>query len=274
MLDMKKIIFFAGIIMLLTACGKKAEEPLVEFTTTEGTVVVKLYKDTPQHRDNMVKLVKSGYYDGLLFHKAMKDFLVQTGDPNSKDASHNRLLGTGGPGYTIPQEIHYPELFHKRGVLSAARLSDAENPAKESNGSQFYFILGKKYTPAELDSIEKEAYEKQVESIWQRVIILNKDKINAVSMQNDKRKMEALQDSLTVLAEKEIDPKKVFHFAKAQREAYTKVGGVPFMDKEYTVFGEVVRGLDVVEKISNEAVDMNNRPQNDVRILKAKIVKE
>ncbi len=266
---MRKIIFLLFVAISISACKKKVEEPLVQFTTTEGVFVVKLYKETPQHRDNFVKLVEQGYYDGLLFHKVMKEFLLQTGDPNSKDAGHNRLLGSGGPGYTIPAEIHYPQFFHRKGVLSAARLPDAENPNKESNGSQFYVVLGRKYTATELDSIETADYNRQMEQIWQRIIALHKNKIAAA--QGDKQKLVIVQDTLVALAEKEIDPKKLFHFTPEQRKAYTMLGGVPFMDNEYTVFGEVTEGLDILEKISEQETNRNDRPINDIRIIKAEI---
>jgi cyclophilin family peptidyl-prolyl cis-trans isomerase len=268
---MRKIIFLLFVAISISACKKKAEEPQVQFTTTEGVFVVKLYKETPQHRDNFVTLVEQGYYDGLLFHKVMKDFLLQTGDPNSKNAGQNRLLGSGGPGYTIPAEIHYPQFFHRKGVLSAARLPDAENPNRESNGSQFYIVIGKKYTEVELDSIEMDDYNRQMEQIWQRIIALHKNKIAAA--QGDKEKLAIVQDTLVALAEKEIDPQKLFFFTPEQREAYTTVGGIPFMDKEYTVFGEVAEGLEVLEKISEQATNRNDRPIKDIRIIKAEIIK-
>ncbi len=266
---MRKIIFLLSVAISFSACKKKAEEPLVKITTTEGIFVVKLYKETPQHRDNFVKLIEQGYYDGLLFHKVMKDFLIQTGDPNSRDAGQNRLLGSGGPGYTIPAEIHYPQFFHRKGVLAAARLSDADNPNKKSNGSQFYVVLGKKYTDVELDSIEREDYNRQMEKVWQRIIALHKNKIAAV--QGDKQKLAAVQDTLIVLAEEEIDLKQLFHFTPEQRKAYTTVGGIPFMDNEYTIFGEVTDGLEVLEKISEQPANHNDRPIKDIRILKAEI---
>jgi cyclophilin family peptidyl-prolyl cis-trans isomerase len=269
---MKKLIIFCSLLFVFASC-KKNEEPIVEIQTTEGAIKVKLYKETPLHRDNFVKLVNKGYYDGQVFHRVMKNFLIQTGDPNSKEADHNRLLGTGGPGYTIPAEIRYPQIFHKRGVLSAARLPDENNPNKESNGSQFCFILGKKYTSAELDTIERDAYNKQLDLIWQRLVVTNRKRIDDLSLRSDdKKKLQALEDSLTTLAEKQMKKEHVFFFTKKQREAYTTVGGVPFMDKDYTIFGEVIQGLDVLEKIERMPVDVNARPKKDVRIIVAKVI--
>lgn len=268
----KKLVVFCSLLLIFASC-KKNEEPVVEIQTTAGTIRVKLYKETPKHRDNFVKLVKEGYYDGQVFYRVMRDFLIGTGDPNSKVADHNRLLGGGGPDYTIPAEIHYPQMFHKCGVLSAARLPDEKNPNRESNGSQFCFILGKIYTSAELDSIERDAYNKQLNIIWQKLVVTNRKRIDELSLKlNDKNKLMDLEDSLTGLAEKEIKKEKIFHFTNAQRKAYTTVGGVPFMDNDYTIFGEVIQGMDVLKKIALSRVDMNARPINDIRIISAKVI--
>lgn len=271
---MKKIItilFFFGLIFSFAGCTKN-EEPIIEIRTTEGTIKIRLFKETPLHRDNFVKLVEDGYYDGLIFHRAMKDFIIQTGDPNSKTASHNRLLGTGGPGYTIPAEINYPHFFHKKGMLSAARLPDADNTNKESNGSQFCIVQGKVFTKAELDTIELDAYNRQLDLVWQRIVAKNREKISTISLRGDSVVLRAFQDSLVMQAEKDMKKEKVFLFTPQQRKAYTTVGGAPFMDNEYTIFGEVIEGLDVVERISQLSVDMNARPREDVRIISARVI--
>jgi len=251
---------------------KKNEEPIIEIHTTEGIIKIKLFKETPLHRDNFVKLVKEGYYDGLIFHRAMKNFLIQSGDPNSKIANHNRLLGTGGPGYTIPAEINYPKFFHKRGMLSAPRLPDNENPNKESNGSQFCIIQGKIFTPAELDTIEMDDYNRQLDIVWQRLVAKKRGRIDEISLRGNAKELKAIQDSLVIQAGKDMKKEKVFLFTPEQRKAYTTIGGAPFMDKEYTIFGEVIEGLNVVEKISLLPVDMNARPTKDVRIISAKVI--
>lgn len=270
---MKQVISIVVCMLLLSipSC-KKNEEPIVEFETTAGTIQVKLFKETPLHRDNFVKLVEDGYYDGMIFHRAIKNFLIQTGDPNSKEANHNRLLGSGGPDYTIKAEIH-PQLFHKRGMLSAARLPDTENPDKKSNGSQFCIIQGQVYTSADLDTLELDAYNRQLNLVWQRIVAKNRNKISAISLSGDSLLLQAFQDSLVNQAEKDMKNEQVFLFTPEQRKAYTTVGGAPFMDNEYTIFGEVIEGLDVVEKISLLPVDMNTRPLKDVRIISAKILK-
>ena len=127
----------------------------VKINTTEGEIIVRLYDETPKHRDNFIKLAKEGYYDGTLFHRVIKDFMIQGGDPNSKDAPAGKMLGTGGPGYTVPAEFVYPQLFHKRGALSAARQGDEVNPKRESSGSQFYIVWGKRYSGNMMDDVEE-----------------------------------------------------------------------------------------------------------------------
>ncbi|MDR1679959.1 MAG: peptidylprolyl isomerase [Prevotellaceae bacterium] len=271
---MKKIFLFCCLFLLLSSC-RKAEEPIFEIQTSEGIIKVKLYKETPKHRDNFVKLANSGYYNEQLLYKVVSDFLIETGDLNSRKADHNRLLGGNGIDYTIAAEIEYPKYFHKRGVLSAARLPDTENPEKNSNGSLFYIILGKNFTPAELDSIEKERYDRQVNIIWQRLIALNRSKIAQITSIDDNRVLlETLQDSLAAVAEKEVEKEGVFFFSKEQREAYTSIGGVPFMDEDYTVFGEIIAGMEVLEKISHSKVDFNSRPKKDIRIISIREVGE
>lgn len=261
------LILFSSILFF--SC-KRNEEPLVEFQTTEGTFIVKLYKETPQHRDNMVKLVKDGFYDGQLFYKISTDLSIETGDPNSKTASRNRLLGENAPEYTIPAEINYPHFFHKKGVLSAIRQTDAKNPDKASNGTQFCIVHGRKFSSAELDTIEQDIYNHQLDIIWQKLVVKNRSKIDQLSLRsNDHQKLEALQDSLVGLAEKELKKHKPFQFTAAERKAYTTIGGNPAMDNEFTIFGEVVSGMDVIDKITKLNVDRDERPLKDVRIIKA-----
>ena len=266
---MRKIFFpllLVSLLLFTNACQKN-KEPLVDIITTEGTITIKLYKNTPQHRDNFIKLVKGGYYDSLLFHRVVKDFMIQSGDPDSKTASHNRMLSDGGPGYTLPAEIHYPTYFHKRGALCAARLNNYQNPEKRSSGSQFYIVLGEKFTNVELDSIEKDAYEKKITQIMQKNIAIHRPKINEFSLINDKKTLATLQDSIAALAAKEVQETSFFTFTKEQRKIYTTLGGTPNLDKEYTVFGEVVSGWEVLDKIAQAPIDRNQRPVNEIRII-------
>ncbi len=269
---MKKIFLFSLLLLVFFALScKKNEEPTVDIITTEGTITLKLYKETPQHRDNFIQLIKKGYYDNLLFHKIIPEFIIQSGDPDSKKASRNRMLGDGGPGYTLPAEIVYPKYFHKRGALCAARLDNLQNQDKRSSGSQFYLVIGTKWSPAQLDSIEKNDRERKVSEIMQKHIDANSEKINELICSKNKKQLTILQDSITAEAAREIQKTTFFTFTEEQRKMYTTKGGIPYLDKEYTVFGEVINGFEVLEKIARTETDRNERPVKDIRIIATEI---
>ena len=198
------------------------KETLVQINTSKGKITVKLYNETPLHRDNFIKLVNENQYDGLLFHRVIKQFMIQAGDINSKGAPREAKLGDGDLDYTIPAEIVYPQFFHQSGQLCAARTSDDVNPEKASSATQFYIVTGQFYTENELNKIE------QANNI-------------------------------------KLTPE--------QRQAYMLKGGAPSLDGAYTVFGEVVKGMKVVEKIQFVPTDRNNRPLKDVKIKSMKITK-
>jgi len=220
------LIVFSATAQKDSTIKKKDRKRDVLMQTTMGDIVIRLSDSTPLHRDNFLKLVKVGYYDSILFHRVIKDFMIQGGDPDSKKAAAGKPLGNGGPGYTVPAEFR-KTLFHKKGVIAAARMGDNINPAKASSGSQFYIAQGKVFTDAGLDSVE--------------TFRLNGRRIPA-----------------------------------EQRAVYKTIGGIPHLDQGYTVYGEVVKGLDVVDKIAavqtSKAQD-RDRPLQDVRIIKAKLIK-
>lgn len=193
----------------------------VEMETTMGKITLLLYDETPRHRDNFIKLVNERVYDGLLFHRVIRNFMVQAGDPKSRDAKPGQMLGDGSLGYTIPAEInkHY---FHKRGALCAARQGDNVNPKRESSASQFYIVQGNRWDNQQLDMMEKRMG-------------------------------------------KSLSPE--------QRKVYTTIGGTPHLDGEYTVFGEVIKGMEVIDQIAEMPTDRADRPMKDIRILKVSIVK-
>jgi cyclophilin family peptidyl-prolyl cis-trans isomerase len=198
----------------------------IELTTSEGTIVLRLYDSTPLHRDNFLRLVKSHYYDSILFHRVIRNFMIQSGDPESKRAAAGQPLGNGGPTYTIPAEFRV-SLFHKKGVLAAARQGDDVNPERKSSASQFYIVQGRTFTDKQLDSVE--------------VVRLKGYKLPA-----------------------------------DHREVYKTIGGTPQLDQNYTVFGEVVKGLDVVDKIAGTSTSKaqdRDRPLTDIRIIKARLIK-
>lgn len=223
---MKKLFAICLLLAgLLTSVHSQAQdvETLVQIDTDMGKIKVKLFNDTPLHRDNFIKNVKEKRYDGLLFHRVIKQFMIQGGDIDSKDAPIEKHLGDGDPGYTIPAEIVYPKYFHKRGMLCAARTSDEENPERASSGTQFYIVTGKFYTEMELDKMEK-------------------------------------SDNKT--------------FTPEERQAYMFEGGAPHLDNKYTVFGEVVSGMKVVDKIQFVETNEEDRPLKNIKIKTMAIVKK
>jgi peptidyl-prolyl cis-trans isomerase B (cyclophilin B) len=186
----------------------------VKISTKYGDMILVLYDETPQHRDNFIKLVNEGFYNGTLFHRVMQDFMIQGGDPDSKNAQPNQPLGKGGPGYTIEAEFS-PELYHKKGALAAARQPDQVNPEKRSSGSQFYIVQGKRYTAAELNQMAKRSGA---------------------------------------------------FYTPEQINVYQTIGGTPFLDTDYTVFGEIVDGMEVIDKIATIKTSAQNRPVEDVKM--------
>jgi cyclophilin family peptidyl-prolyl cis-trans isomerase len=245
---------------------------IVLIETSLGNIKIRLYDETPQHRDNFLKLVKEGYYNDLLFHRVIKDFMVQGGDPNSKGAPANKALGSGGPGYQIPAEIVYPQLFHKRGALSAARTGDQVNPKKESSGSQFYIVWGSVYTKSQLKDMEEQKKQQAMQSYFGNLVSERRDTIQALTTSGNKAALDTIQEELIKMTETEFknNPDKG-NFTTEQIKTYTTLGGTPFLDGEYTVFGEVVEGLDIVEKIQSCQTGSNDRPKTDIT-MKMKIV--
>ena len=251
----------------------QAKETQVLMKTSLGNIKLKLYNETPKHRDNFIKLVEDGTYNGLLFHRVIKDFMVQGGDVTSKDAPMNKQLGAGDLGYTVPAEFVYPKYFHKKGALSAARTSDEVNPEKESSASQFYIVTGKVYKDAELDQMEKQKEGRLKQEIFARLQKENSAKIKAAYQSGDKAELAVIRD--TLIGKTELEAEKLKDEAKLtpeQREAYKTIGGVPFLDNEYTVYGEVVEGLDIVDAIQNVKTNRQDRPLENVVIESVEII--
>lgn len=209
---MKSKLIIIMIILFSAISTLSSQSVKIVIRTEYGDIQAILYDKTPLHRDNFVKLIKSGYYDSLLFHRVIANFMIQGGDPQSKNAKPGQMLGNGGPDYTIPFE-YVQEYFHKRGAIAAARMSDNVNPKKESSGSQFYIVQGRKFTMDELNMLEQRG----------------------------------------------------FKFTDEQKQIYSTIGGSPHLDGQYTVFGEVISGMDVVDKIASLPTDRNNRPLQDVK---------
>ncbi len=238
-------------------------ESQILIETSLGNITIKLYNDTPQHRDNILKLAKEGFYNGTLFHRVIKEFMIQGGDPDSKSASAGQNLGAGDAGYTIPAEF-VPTHFHKKGALAAARLGDNVNPKKDSSGCQFYIVTGKVYKPAELRKMEKSINMGKENNVFEQLVRQNVDKIKDLRLARDQKGLMKLQEELIEEAQKIVAESDPFKFTPEQEEAYTTIGGTPFLDNEYTVYGEVVDGFEVIEAIEKVKTNKSDRPNEDI----------
>lgn len=249
------------------------KETMVLMRTNKGDITLKLYNDTPLHRDNFLRLVADKQYEGLLFHRVIKDFMIQGGDVTSKNAPMNKSLGAGDLGYTVPAEFRYPVRFHKKGALCAARTGDEVNPEKASSASQFYIVTGKKYSDAELNQMEKQLENRLKQAIFARLQTENKSKIMSLYRSGNKEELAILRDTLIGKVELEAESRKMeAKISPEVREAYKTVGGVPFLDNEYTVYGEVVDGLDVVDAIQAMKTNKQDRPTENVVILSVEVI--
>ena len=257
---MKKIIIF--LLLLLPTMISRADEPMIEVRTTLGDFTLRLYDDTPLHQANFLKLVKEGFYDGVTFHRVINDFMIQAGDPESKKETPARPLGMSSQGELIPAEIVYPTHFHKYGALAAAR---SNNPEKKSSGSQFYIVTGQKW-PRE--AVEERYMNKAVDARMREYIDANRDSLIVLERDLGREALEQRLDSVAEEVMKEILP-----IPGAVLETYSTLGGTPHLDGDYTVFGEVVSGMETVEKIQKVETDPSDNPVEPVRIISMKLIK-
>lgn len=267
----KSFLSTAFLCLLLTACAQdKKGEYVVTIKTSYGDMVAILYNETPKHKENFIKLANSKFYDSLLFHRVIPEFMIQGGDPESKKAAAGQPLGNGGPGYTVEAEFR-SNLFHERGAIAAARTSDAVNPTRASSGSQFYIVQGKKYTTEELDQYEQSLRNNKKSQYLREIIMSPKYTGLLTQIQEHQRAQdgawlnEFFEKSDTLIVKEKPDYKP-FAFTAEQKTTYTTVGGTPFLDGDYTVFGKVIKGIEVVDKIAAVAKDAQNRPNEDVRM--------
>ncbi len=253
--------------------AEKAPETIVLMHTTKGDIKLKLYNETPRHRDNFIQLVKDGQYEGLLFHRVIKDFMIQGGDVTSKNAPMNKSLGTGDLGYTIPAEFVYPKYFHKKGALCAARTGDEVNPEKASSASQFYIVTGKVYRESDLKQIEKQLENALKQSIFARLQAEYRPKIMELYRSGNKEELAILRDTLIGKTELEAERRKdETKLTEEQKKTYTTIGGVPFLDNQYTVYGEVIEGLETVDAIQNAKTNKQDRPTENIAITSVEIL--
>lgn len=274
------IVLLTILACTLTGCkpGQKKDgnnmenETKLKIETSAGDIVVKLYNETPRHRDNFIKLAQDGTYEGTLFHRVIKDFMIQAGDPESKNAPKGQMLGAGDMGYTIPAEFVYPKYFHKKGALSAARQGDNVNPEKASSGCQFYIVTGKVYSDSTLLDMERQMNQLRLNNAFQALVQKNMKTIYKLRREGNQDALLDLQDTLIAQAEAQVEKEEPFRFTPEQVQAYTTVGGTPHLDGEYTVFGEVLEGMDVVDKIQRVKTDRNDRPEEDIVIKKVTVL--
>jgi len=267
---MKKFLVIMFLLLAMTGFSgaqnpENSGETMVLIHTELGDMKLKLYNDTPEHRKNFLKLVNEGYYDGILFHRVIKNFMVQGGDPDSKTAEPGARLGSGNPGYTIPAEI-VPAHFHKKGALAAARKPDSSNPEKRSSGSQFYIVHGEVSTTGMLDTLEMMLNNRTKNEFYKLHFATANEELNAFRKNNDRDGFNARVAELRAEADSLWEQQPLIKFTPEQRKIYTTVGGYPSLDHEYTVFGELVEGFDVLDKIAELETDRYDRPIEDIKM--------
>lgn len=245
----------------------------VKIKTSKGDIIVRLYDETPQHRDNFIRLAAEGYYDGTLFHRVIKDFMIQGGDPDSKGAPAGKQLGVGGPDYTIEAEIK-EGLLHKRGALAAARQGDEVNPERRSSGSQFYIVWGQTYNGGQLKQFARQMEMQQMQQAFDALVAQHRAEIMQLRRDRNRAALQELQERLADEAQAQVKAAGRTALSDKQREVYSTVGGTPHLDGQYTVFGEVTEGLDVVEQIQLVATGRGDRPVEDVVIISASPLNE
>lgn len=266
---MKKLLVFAAVISLLISCNKKTDdqantEDVAIISTEFGDIYVLLYDETPIHKENFLKLAKEGFYDSTTFHRVIESFMIQGGDPNSKDDIPFND-GQGGPGYTLEAEFNN-QLVHKKGAIAAARLGDQANPERRSSGSQFYIVHGRPVPSMELDQIQAQRNELARQEMIRKYVQAPEHSDVLTKIQNF---MAAGNEDSVMAIINRIDPIATqgfvpFTYTPEQRDIYAKVGGAPFLDGFYTVFGEVIRGLDVVDSIATQPTGESDRPLSKI----------
>lgn len=257
--------------LLICGCSWGAKKyKLVEIETNLGVIKVRLFENTPIHSENFLKLAKAKHYDGLLFHRVIKDFMIQGGASDSRTASPGKMIGLSDPGYTIEAEIR-PDNWHFKGALAAARQGDEINPEKRSSGEQFYIVQGKTYTDAQLNQMERQKLMAAKNKLGAELYKPLQQEHQRYLHTGQRQKADSLINAINVEIEKRFAGQNPYHFTPEARELYKSVGGAPFLDGDYTVFGEVVEGMDIIDKIAAVKTDHNDRPIEDIVLLSTKL---
>ncbi len=278
-----KLFIFLVLLLFGLGCNPVVEEGIrkndlkkdIELKTNYGSIILRLSDETPKHRNNFIKLVKQGFYDSLLFHRVINDFLIQTGDPNSKNLSSGDELGATDLPYRIPAEVN-KKLFHKRGAVNAARMGDNDNPNQESSSTQFTIIQRKACSDSLIEVSEKRlnnwlAYNKVINNPDNKELFQKFQELRKVETNQDSTAI--LQEHLNMLAEEELDNSEPYKIPEEHIQVYKTLGGTPHLDQNYTVFGEVLKGMDVVDKITEQQTNEFDQPIKEARIITARLIK-
>jgi peptidylprolyl isomerase len=266
----KKLLALNAVLLLISCSspGGNNENTTISMQTTLGDIKIKLYDGTPGHRDNFIKLIKSGFYEGVSFHRVIKDFMIQAGDPLTKPVKPSASADTLN-SYTIPAEIN-SQYFHKKGALAAARQGNDVNPLMRSSGTQFYIVQGVKFTDDELNAAEQRINNNFKQGLFSKLI---KETADSIRLSGKNATDGEIQELASMKMFQYLTNNADFKLSEEQRNVYKTIGGTPRLDAGYTVFGEVIEGLDVVDKIASVQTDAGDKPVKDVKIIKIKIVK-
>ncbi|MCW3805091.1 peptidylprolyl isomerase [Plebeiibacterium marinum] len=278
-----------ALILVLGSCSPKTSGTVVKIKTGLGDIKIRLYDETPLHRDNFVKMAKEGYLDSTLFHRVINEFMIQGGDPDSKNAEAGVALGEGGPEYTIPAEFDFPQYYHKKGALAAARMGDQVNPEKRSSGSQFYIVQGKVFNDEDIVKVENRIREGRRKAVFNELIVQYEDSLNTLQEKGEQEKISQMQQRIMAKVNEVYGEQPEFSYPDDIKEVYKTIGGTPHLDTNYTVFGEVITeksllekirslfgkkyGLEVVDAIAAQETDSRDRPLKDIR-MEIKLIKE
>ena len=266
------LLLMACAMIFATSCnGQKSGEegPTVRLETTAGDIVIRLYNDTPGHRDNFLQNVRDGLYDGVTFHRVIRNFMIQTGDPHTRPGEEPADTNELGP--MIPAEIHYPQHYHKRGVVAAAREGDDVNPQKQSDKYQFYIVTGQNYTDDQISATEDGLYEAKVDEVYHKYVADNQEKVDALRKARDHKKLSDYLDSLLTEAKYYVSENPPAPIPPKLKRDYKMYGGAIHLDRDYTVFGEVIEGMKVVDDIQKVKTDSKDVPLREIRVIKATV---
>ncbi|MCE5347945.1 MAG: peptidylprolyl isomerase [Bacteroidales bacterium] len=265
---LKKLFLFPSLFLIISCSAPGGNDnTTVLIKTSLGDIKVRLYDATPFHRDNFIKLIHSGFYEGVSFHRVIKDFMVQAGDPSTKTVSGS-ILPDSIKTYTIPAEFN-PEYFHKKGALAAAREGNDVNPEMRSSGTQFYIVQGVKLNDSDLITAEQRINGSIKQALFNKIIIATADSVRQSGKPISDGEIQAIASTKMF---QYLTNNPDYKIPEVQRNIYKTIGGVPRLDGTYTVFGEVIEGLDVIDKIASVSTDIDDKPLNDIKIIKIKIL--